>query len=430
MAELTFTGERVVPGEVPADLWSEHIARYAFARRYVTGRRVLDAGCGTGYGSAELAQDAAIITGVDISAEAAQYARTTYPIPNLRFVGGSCAQMPFSSGAFDVVVAFEIIEHLSDYRGFIDECSRVLTGDGLLIVSTPNKSYYGDSRAGAGPNPYHSHEFEAVEFHDELTRVFPNVSFLVQNRVECFAFHPIKTFWPAQARVDAGGGSAADAHFFVAVCSRGKLPQQRSFVYVPRAANLLKEREQHVALLQGQLERTQNWLQETQRERDELLAICRRQIEEYEKQKHELEEHNRWAERLNTELAEAYRRIEQVQTELTAEQRAAAEMAASYEAKVVELDAENIAKTKWALETEERLTCELQSRTAELAECVRLLTTAETTVEERTLWAQRIEAQRQALETQLHAVQASRWLKLGRRLGLGPAITFENGRQG
>ena len=53
MAE--FTGERVIPGQVDADLLNEHLARYAFAVRLAGGKRVLDAGCGAGYGSAELA---------------------------------------------------------------------------------------------------------------------------------------------------------------------------------------------------------------------------------------------------------------------------------------------------------------------------------------------------------------------------------------
>ena len=53
-----FTGERVIPGQVNDDLWAEHIARYAFAARLSDGARVLDIGCGTGYGTAELAQRA------------------------------------------------------------------------------------------------------------------------------------------------------------------------------------------------------------------------------------------------------------------------------------------------------------------------------------------------------------------------------------
>ena len=46
MAE--FTGERVIPGEVDVDLLNEHVARYAFAARLARGKRVLDAGCGGG----------------------------------------------------------------------------------------------------------------------------------------------------------------------------------------------------------------------------------------------------------------------------------------------------------------------------------------------------------------------------------------------
>jgi protein-L-isoaspartate O-methyltransferase len=53
-----FTGERVIPGEVDIDLLNEHMARYTFAARLARGKRVLDAGCGTGYGSAELARAA------------------------------------------------------------------------------------------------------------------------------------------------------------------------------------------------------------------------------------------------------------------------------------------------------------------------------------------------------------------------------------
>ena len=73
MAE--FTGERLIPGQVDADLLNEHMARYAFAMRLARGNRVLDAGCGAGYGSAELARIAKSVTGVDVACEAVEYAR-------------------------------------------------------------------------------------------------------------------------------------------------------------------------------------------------------------------------------------------------------------------------------------------------------------------------------------------------------------------
>ena len=92
------------------------------------------------------------------------------------------------------------------------------------------------------------------------------------------------------------------------------------------------------------------------------------------------------------------------------------------ETKVSELEEENRAKTDWALATEARLSKEIEDRCNELAECVRLLETAEATITERTLWAQRVEAQREELASQLNLVRTSRWMKLGRKVHLGPVL--------
>lgn len=394
---VDFTGERVIPGQVSDDLWSEHIARYAFAQPYAKGKRVLDAGCGTGYGSAELAQCASGVIGVDIAAGAVEYARTNYPIPSLLFVQSSCTAFPFASHSFDLVVAFEVIEHLTGYRQFLDECGRVLTPKGLLIVSSPNKRYYAETRAASGPNPYHEHEFESAEMVEELRRVFPNVRFLLQNRVESFAFHPPVTFWPAEARIDGGGGNADDAHFFLAMCSRGPLPKPRSFVYVPKAANLLREREQHVEALEGQLA-------EIKVERQRLLDMFRAQTKE-------LEERNEWARRLDSDLKTAGERIVALQNE-------AAELTAGYNAQLAHMEQDNQAKTEWARKT----SAELEEKCRELAHCVGLLDVAEATVRDRTMWAQTAEMARIQLEAQMEIVRASRWVKLGRQVGLGPKV--------
>ncbi|HEX5226475.1 MAG TPA: methyltransferase domain-containing protein [Bryobacteraceae bacterium] len=394
---VEFTGERVIPGQVDDDLWSEHVARYAFARRYAPGKRVLDAGCGTGYGSAELAQSGAEVVGVDVAPEAIEYARGSYPIPGLRFVESSCTSVPFPPESFDLLVAFEVIEHLADYRAFIDECGRVLTRDGLFIVSSPNKRYYAETRAATGPNPYHEHEFEPAEFVGELERVFGNVRLMLQNRVESFAFHPASSFWPAEARIDGGGGNADDAHFLIALCSRGPLPEPKSFVYVPKAANLLRERELYVEALKKQLA-------DVKANRQALLEAHRRQTRE-------LEERNEWAKRLDGELTAAGETIAALQNE-------AAEQARAYQAQFDHMDRENQAKTDWA----QKASAELEAKCQELAHCVELLETAEATVRERTVWGQAAEATRQQLAAQLEMVRTSRWVKLGRKAGLGPEV--------
>jgi ubiquinone/menaquinone biosynthesis C-methylase UbiE len=399
---VEFTGERVIPGQVNDDLWSEHIARYAFAQQYVEGKRVLDCGCGAGYGTAELAQTAEHVTGIDVSEDAIEYARLNYPRPNALYLTGSCLDLPFPDQSFDILVAFEVIEHLPNARRFLDECARVLTATGLLIVSTPNKSYYAETRAESGPNPFHEHEFEAAEFVAELTRLFPHTRLLAQNRVESFVFSSGSSV--THARLDAPSTSPTDDHFFIALCAKSKLPETASFIYVPTAANLLREREQHIRLLDDQLRRTQTWLVETQDERDRLLR-------QYRDQKSELEASNAWAHSLNDKVKAAHQRIDQLQHEL-------ADQHAGYEAKVLELEADIAAKAQWAFDTQERLTAVRN----ELADCARLLETAESTVIERTLWAQQIEREREALAAKLNQVLGSRWVKAGRTIGLGPDV--------
>jgi SAM-dependent methyltransferase len=406
---MEFTGERVIPGQVEADLWSEHFARYAFARRYAGGKTVLDAGCGSGYGSAELANEAALVTGVDFSADAVSYSADNYRLlKNLHFVAGSCEALPLNDAAFDLVVGFEVIEHLADYRAFVSEAARVLKPDGLFIVSTPNKSYYAETRAETGPNYYHQHEFEAEEFECELKREFRHVCVMVQNRVASFAFYRVKSFWPTDARMDGSAGSTGDAHFFIAMCSQQPLPELRSFAFIPKATNLLREREEYIRLLQGQVARARQ-------DRDTVLDLFRRQTAE-------LEEHNRWADELNQQLGSANARVVELQNELAHEQAAANRMAVDYEQKVRELEQESEARLQWGRETEARLTGELQRKLTELAECVRLLDLAEATVTERTRWAQEAESKRQELASILDAVRSSRWVKMGRQVGLGPAV--------
>lgn len=419
---VEFTGERVVPDQVSLDLWSEHIARYAFAQRYARGKSVLDCGCGTGYGSAELAQSAASVTGIDISTDAVEYARLNYGSANARYVTGSCLELAFPAESFEVLVAFEVIEHLADFRQFLAECARVLTPGGIFIVSTPNKSYYAETRAESGPNPFHTHEFTADEFRSELSCVFNNTCVFLQNHVECFPFVADSLKRP-ECQIDGGAGPAEEAHFFIAVCSNSALPESRPFVYLPKASNLLREREQHIHLLEDQLRSTQSWLAETQAERDRLLKQYRDQLLVCDKHQEDLAARARWAGNLENDLKTARERITQVQLEFAEEQKSAREMAAAYNSKVRELESENLAKTKWALETEERLVAELKDARQELAEALRLLKIAEDTVISRTVWAQQVELEKQALQSRLDAVRESRWLKLGRKLGLGPNLT-------
>lgn len=394
-----FTGERVIPGQVEDDLWAEHLARYAFAARFASGKRVLDIGCGTGYGTEELARTAAAATGIDSSVEAIAYAAEHYP--DVRFEIHSATDLSFEPGSFDLITAFEIIEHLPDWRALLSTAHRLLAPGGLFIVSTPNKHYYAEARAASGPNPYHTHEFEYGEFRNALSEYFPHTRTLLQDRLESFAFYDAQALIDVDTQIRRAAGDPSEANFYVGLCSMEPLPPIQAFLYVPSAVNLLRQREQHIRKLEGEIGKLRGWLDDANQARDKSLA-------NYAALEKHVEDQNQWSLQLEKNLKAAQARIAQAQDEFHAEQARA-------QAIVEDLNQQLRRQTEEAQQVHQRMTEECEQHSKELVEAVKLLDRAEATVIERTKWAQRLDAQ-------LTAVQQSRWVKIGRRLHLGPGL--------
>lgn len=169
---MEFTGERFTP-ECEREIWYEHYHRYALAQGLVTEKKVLDAACGEGYGASLLAQTAADVTGLDLDAAAVEHATARYggSQTNLRFVQGSCHQLPFDDNSFDVVVSFETLEHLAEQEAMLAEFARVLKSGGFVVISTPDKAIYSD--ATGYDNPYHVRELYRDEFKALLDEHWP-----------------------------------------------------------------------------------------------------------------------------------------------------------------------------------------------------------------------------------------------------------------
>jgi SAM-dependent methyltransferase len=171
-AEATFTGERLpgADGDFGVDL-ERHLAAYRFARPRAANRAVLDAGCGEGYGAALLAEAAARVVGVD-RAEAIAPAASRHGSARLEFRALDLEHLDDLGERFDLVLSFQVIEHLPDPVGFLRALGRRARPGGELLVTTPNRLM------SVSENPYHLREWTAPELLALATPVLPGVRVL------------------------------------------------------------------------------------------------------------------------------------------------------------------------------------------------------------------------------------------------------------
>jgi len=172
--------ERIVPDEEEPGIVAEHLKRYVFARPLCVGKTVLDAGCGTGYGTAYLAEAAARVVGVDLSDDALAYACSRYALPNVVFEQADLERLGLPADSFDVVVSFEAVEHLEHPDAFLEHAARVLRPDGVFVGSTPRV----DATTREPENPYHRVEFSPPDFEALLGRHFRSVQLYGQRRLQ------------------------------------------------------------------------------------------------------------------------------------------------------------------------------------------------------------------------------------------------------
>jgi ubiquinone/menaquinone biosynthesis C-methylase UbiE len=141
-----------------------HKFAYVQAGKLAKGKKVLDLGCNTGYGSKIISKTASSVVGVDVSKEAITAAQKRYRnSQEIRFKLIDGKQLPFDNNEFDMITSFQVIEHIVDHKIFIGELKRVLSSSGLAVFTTPNAVL----RLDPGMRPWN--EFHVREFnHSEL----------------------------------------------------------------------------------------------------------------------------------------------------------------------------------------------------------------------------------------------------------------------
>lgn len=203
---LPWTGERMVPfaSDTATELY--HWQRYLFFRPWYSDARVIDAASGEGYGTNYASLFAQSSTGIDLSSEAVDHARTRYR--HATFQVADVCSADYSEA--DLITSFETIEHLPDPYLFLKALSAC---KGRIVISTPNRKTHspGNQLDDKPLNPFHTVEWTPLEFADVINEAFRDrqVRFLSQ---QCE--------WPGRI-VE---GLDDDAMYCIAVIGDGELP--------------------------------------------------------------------------------------------------------------------------------------------------------------------------------------------------------------
>lgn len=163
-----------------------HESRYRWVNDHLDlrGKWVLDFGCGSGYGSSILARGAGVVHGLDYSPKAIAYAAARFEAPNTRFMTADATSAEevfarFGKRSYDVVVSFDVIEHIGQYRTYLAILAELIMKDGVLAIGCPNRLQ--TLNWNRDWNRRHAQEFSPAEFRSLLAEFFTDVTLYSQD---------------------------------------------------------------------------------------------------------------------------------------------------------------------------------------------------------------------------------------------------------
>jgi 2-polyprenyl-6-hydroxyphenyl methylase/3-demethylubiquinone-9 3-methyltransferase len=141
-------------------------------RRPLEGKRAADVGCGAGLLAEPLARLGAEVTGLDPAPENIAAARLHAEGQGLA-IDYRVGSVEALTGRYDLVTSLEVIEHVNEPRAFVQGLADALSDDGLLILSTPNRTAMSRLMMivigeGTGRIPRGTHDWEKFLTPDEL----------------------------------------------------------------------------------------------------------------------------------------------------------------------------------------------------------------------------------------------------------------------
>lgn len=284
-----YNGERFLPDESTGEIAVEHYQRYQLAKKFIAGKKVLDAACGEGYGSNLLAETACQVTGLDIDIETVKRANEKYGNSKLSYVHGSIEKLPFDDGTFDVVISYETIEHVNVtiQNNFLNEIRRVLKLDGILIMSTPNKAVYTD--LVEGKNKFHVKEFYVDEYLEFLNNFFCNTGIFCQ--------YPDTGYFITQDGTESDitykGIKKEDSRYIIAICSNYELSYEidtTTFTHFDNAMYYFLHAHTH--RLESEIIEMKNEIDDFEKQQNKAIDKQKKYIMKLEKDIKELKKYN------------------------------------------------------------------------------------------------------------------------------------------
>ncbi|MBU1726088.1 MAG: class I SAM-dependent methyltransferase, partial [Candidatus Omnitrophica bacterium] len=165
---------RIIPEETSAKFLAQHLKPYEFVSGLIKGKRVLEVGCGDGYGTSYLSGFASQAVGVDYDQASIGLAKTKYRAKNLDFSCMDATDLSFEDDSFDAVCSFQVIEHIPEelLPKYLKEIKRVLKKDGVFYLTTLNLAHVMKSPLTYKKHPAHCKEFRLVELKELLSGEF------------------------------------------------------------------------------------------------------------------------------------------------------------------------------------------------------------------------------------------------------------------
>ena len=153
-------------------LFLKHKYAYTIADKFINkDSNVLEIGCGEGYGTNFLARSGAHIVALDVDKETIKNARLKYSQKNITFKKFDGYNISYPEQSFDVIISFQVIEHVEDVEKYLENIKKLLKPNGIFLITTPSRTY----RLAENQKPfniYHIREYNAKTLCSDISKVF------------------------------------------------------------------------------------------------------------------------------------------------------------------------------------------------------------------------------------------------------------------